>query len=222
MSITGTGFGSSQGSSEVTFGTLVASPTSWSNTSISVSAPTGVMTSNVMVNVANANSNGVIFRAPTANFTPTASLYSARWLPMATVLNTGQVLVAGGLDANWNGLSGEGLYDPGADSYSSTGNLNTGRGCATATLLNTGQVLVTGGWDSNGNALASAELYDPIAGFFTMLPAPMTAARACHQALSLNNGNVLIVGGFDQNGNPLNSAEYSPRPRERLPPPPHL
>ena len=207
VTITGTSFGSSQGTSDVTFGTLVASPTSWSDTSISVSAPAGVMTSNVTVIEANASSNGVIFRAPTGNFTPTASLYSARWLPMATVPDSGQVLIAGGLDGNWNGLSGEGLYDPNGVNFTPTGNLNTGRGCAAATLLNTGQVLVMGGWDGNGNTLASAELYDPVVGAFTVLPTSMTTARACHTALVLNNGNVLITGGFDKNGNPLNSAE---------------
>jgi hypothetical protein len=64
--ITGTNFGSTQGSSTVTFNGTTASPTSWSATSITTMVPTGATTGNVVVTVAGAFSNGV-------NFTVTAS-----------------------------------------------------------------------------------------------------------------------------------------------------
>jgi hypothetical protein len=151
------------------------------------------MTGYVVVTVYGTASNGAIFRAPTSNFTPTGSLNTARWVPMATLLNNGLVLMAGGADINWNGLSGGDLYNPSAGTFTPTGNLNTPRGFATATLLTNGQVLFTGGVDSNGDTLATAELYNPAAGTFTLITSPMTTARAGHTAVLLPNGNVLIV-----------------------------
>jgi hypothetical protein len=87
---------------------------------------------------------------------------TARAFSTATLLSNGQVLMAGGLNSNWDGLGTADVYDPTGGTFTATGSLNTPRGCATANLLNTGQVLVTGGFDSQGNTLASGELYDPI------------------------------------------------------------
>jgi hypothetical protein len=207
VTITGTGFGALQGSSTVTFGGVLAPNPNWSDTSITVSAPPGVMTGFVVVTVTGAASNGVIFRAPTSNFTLTGNLTTSRIFPMATLLNSGKVLITGGLDANWNGISSAEVYDTTTGTFVLTGSLNTGRGYAAATLLSSGQVLITGGSDPTGTVLASAELYDPAATTFTPLTAHMTVARNCHVAILLNNGKILLAGGSDQNGTPLTSAE---------------
>ena len=63
VTITGTGFGSTQGSSTVSFDGTAASPcgTCWSATSISVLVPTGATTGNVVVTVGGVASNGVGF-----------------------------------------------------------------------------------------------------------------------------------------------------------------
>ncbi|MGB2668088.1 MAG: IPT/TIG domain-containing protein, partial [Candidatus Acidiferrum sp.] len=63
VTITGTGFGSTQGSSTVSFNGTAASPcgTCWSATSISVLVPTGATTGNVVVTVGGVASNGVGF-----------------------------------------------------------------------------------------------------------------------------------------------------------------
>ena len=61
VTITGTGFGGSQGSSTVTFGGAVATPTNWKATSIVVPVPTAATTGNVTVTVNGGASNGVAF-----------------------------------------------------------------------------------------------------------------------------------------------------------------
>src|SRR5258706_11786309 len=61
VTLTGANFGATQGSSTVQFNGTVATPTSWSATSIVVSVPTGATTGNVVVTVASLASNGVSF-----------------------------------------------------------------------------------------------------------------------------------------------------------------
>ena len=67
---------------------------------------------------------------------------TARYQHTATLLQNGQVLVAGGDDT---GVSAE-LYDPTTGMWTATGNLATGRSVHTATLLANGQVLVADGF----------------------------------------------------------------------------
>jgi len=61
VTITGTNFGASQGTSTVKFNGTSASPTSWSATSIAVLVPTSATTGNVVVTVGGASSNAVNF-----------------------------------------------------------------------------------------------------------------------------------------------------------------
>jgi IPT/TIG domain len=62
VTITGTNFGSPQGSGTVTFnGTAATTITSWSATSIVTAVPTGATTGNVVVNASGVASNGVKF-----------------------------------------------------------------------------------------------------------------------------------------------------------------
>lgn len=61
VTITGTNFGSTQGTSTVKFNGTIATPTSWSTTSIVAPVPTGATTGSVIVTVGGAASNGVSF-----------------------------------------------------------------------------------------------------------------------------------------------------------------
>lgn len=61
ITINGLNFGSSQGSSTVTFNGITASPTSWNTNSIIVLVPVGATTGNIIVTVAGIDSNGVNF-----------------------------------------------------------------------------------------------------------------------------------------------------------------
>ena len=72
VTIVGTYFGSTQGSSTVTFNGIGGTPTSWSNTQIVVPVPTGAATGPVVVTVANVASNKVNFTVgtpPTISYT---------------------------------------------------------------------------------------------------------------------------------------------------------
>ena len=66
VTITGTNFGATQGSSSVSFSGTAATPTAWSATSITVPVPTGAATGNVVVTVSGLPSNGVPFTVTTA------------------------------------------------------------------------------------------------------------------------------------------------------------
>jgi WD40 repeat protein len=106
----------------------------------------------------------------------------------ATLLNSGQVLVAGG------GTNAAELYNPATGTWALTGSMTASRTWATATLLNNGQVLVAGGQNASGTPLSSAELYNPATGKFTATGS-MTTGRVQASAALLNNGQVLVAGG---------------------------
>jgi hypothetical protein len=64
VTITGTNFGSTQGTSTVTFNKTPATPTTWSDTTIVVPVPHGASTGNIVVNVRGLRSNGIKFAVP--------------------------------------------------------------------------------------------------------------------------------------------------------------
>ena len=61
VTITGTNFGATQGTSTVKFNGVSATPTSWSGTSIVVPVPVGALTGSVIVTVSGAASNALPF-----------------------------------------------------------------------------------------------------------------------------------------------------------------
>ncbi len=61
VTVTGTNFGATQGTSTVTFNGTPATPTSWSATAIVVPVPAGATTGNVVVTLGGVASNGVVF-----------------------------------------------------------------------------------------------------------------------------------------------------------------
>lgn len=61
VTINGSNFGNSQGSSTVTFNGVIATPTSWSKTRIVTTVPTNATTGLVKVTVGGTSSNGVNF-----------------------------------------------------------------------------------------------------------------------------------------------------------------
>ena len=61
-----------------------------------------------------------------------------------TLLNNGQVLVAGGTDGGADLASAE-LYNPATGSWTFTGSMSSPRNAHTPTLLASGEVLVAGG-----------------------------------------------------------------------------
>jgi hypothetical protein len=75
VTITGTNFGATQGSSTVTFNGTAATPTSWSATSIATRVPNGATTGNVVVTVSSVGSNGVNFTVSSGGGSDTSGVY---------------------------------------------------------------------------------------------------------------------------------------------------
>src|SRR5439155_6568587 len=61
VTVTGTNFGATKGTSTVTFNGTTGTPTTWAATSIVVPVPTGATTGNIVVTVGGVASNGVAF-----------------------------------------------------------------------------------------------------------------------------------------------------------------
>jgi hypothetical protein len=206
VTITGTNFGTAQGSSLLNFNWAAATPTFWSDTTITVPVPLSASTGSVVVTVYGAASNGVKFTVVGApGFTTTGSMSTGRSNATATLLTTGMVLIVGGFGSN-AAASAE-IFDPKAGDFALTGDLNAARLLHTATLLNDGRVLVAGGINPSSNIpLASAEIYDPATGSFSVTGS-LNTPRYGHSASVLNDGKVLIAGGVDSSGNVTASAE---------------
>jgi len=133
----------------------------------------------------------------------------------ATLLTTGQVLVAGGFDAssaNDGPTTSAELFDPMTQTFVAAGNMHTGRVFHTATLLcdtsattcsnprvlvaggETGSTGVAAGQPGAASVLQTAELFDPVTGTFASVGS-LLAPRERHTATLLSNGEVLIAGG---------------------------
>jgi N-acetylneuraminic acid mutarotase len=108
------------------------------------------------------------------------------------LLANGQLLVAGGEDAQGNHVAAAELYNPATGIWTATGSLATPRIDHTATLLANGEVLVAGGVGSTYTA--TAELYNPSTRQWTATGG-MTLPRAFAGAALLRNGQVLMAGG---------------------------
>src|SRR5207302_990882 len=68
VTISGSAFGSTQGTSIVTFNGVLAAPTSWGNSSIVVPVPAGATTGAVVVTIGSLTSNSVTFNVGTGSF----------------------------------------------------------------------------------------------------------------------------------------------------------
>jgi hypothetical protein len=151
------------------------------------------------------------------SFLPTGSLQKARGFHTATLLNNGEVLMAGGANPASDpqcigGIVSAELYDAYGAASTLTGALTAPRYDHTATLLTNGNVLVVGGFGDSSDcpgtgvqAQNTAELYDTVAGSFNPT-GNMAAPRGWHTATLLADGTVLVTGGADQDPGGTGSA----------------
>jgi hypothetical protein len=136
-----------------------------------------------------------IYDPLTDTWSRTGDLNLARFAHTATLLQDGEVLIAGGADDEERGtfFDTAELYDPETGIWTSTGSLKLGRNSHTATLLPNGEVLVAAGWPTT-----SSELYDPAVAQWKesgTLDNNRFSNLYSHTATLLASGDVLLVGG---------------------------
>ncbi len=161
----------------------------------------------------------------TGTFSATGQMSTARHGAIATLLNNGKVLIAGGayFGQGVNPLTcagftrqtacfpiGAELYDPDTGTFTATGDM-TSYFADTATLLPNGKVLITEGNPQVGPYLTAAELYEPTTGKFTFAGYATTNHSGPTVTLMMN-GKVLIAGGDmgDGDGGSFIAESYDP------------
>ncbi|MGK4008246.1 kelch repeat-containing protein [Sorangium sp. So ce1036] len=137
---------------------------------------------------------------PTGESTPPTpdvpAMENDRYLHTATLLDSGKVLLVGGLGTTR--ATGAALYDPESNTWARTPPGDTARVDHTATRLEDGRVLVAGGSsEEDKSKLLRAALYDPGANAWTDAPS-MRVRRVDHAAARLHDGAVLVTGGDDE------------------------
>jgi WD40 repeat protein len=185
---------------------------------------TATLLKNGYVLIAGGNDGSIVntaelFNPVAGTFTATGTMTDSRENHTAALIvtgsNSGDVLIAGGIDAAGNVLQTAELYSPTAGNFAATGTMTHARYLHTATQLSTGNILITGGEDGTGTVLATAEVYNPVAATFASVGV-MTTARALHTAVLITSGpkkgSVLIAGGIDNAGKTLGTAElFNPK-----------
>jgi len=134
---------------------------------------------------------------------------------VATTLQDGRVLVAGGynafdgvfdLDARYYLAESE-LYDPASGTWSATGSMRQTRYGHALVTLDNGYVLAAGGTSgSNAPITATAELYNPRSRHWRSTKS-MSACRVSPSFSLLASGKVLLTGGIGCLGNSQATAE---------------
>ena len=101
-------------------------------------------------------SSAELYNPYAGSFSGTGAMSAARSGQTATLLPSGNVLVAGGF--NGSTLAGAEMYVPGSGSFAATGGLLAARSGQTATLLRTGGKLLMAGGSSGAASIGSSEL----------------------------------------------------------------
>jgi lysophospholipase L1-like esterase len=156
-----------------------------------------------------------LYDPSTNTWSQTGSLLTSRDLATATLLPSGEVLIAGGYNAELGTLASAELYDQTTGTFSATTPMGLGRWEPTATLLDSGadkgQVLLVGGnlgaVTEAGPRASAAEIYDPVLGNWTAT-GPVVFPRLEHKMALLPSGQILVAGGdLGTPANSLSSAE---------------
>ncbi|AGC43124.1 kelch domain-containing protein [Myxococcus stipitatus DSM 14675] len=133
---------------------------------------------------------GVLHDAATNTWSATGPASASRSVGTATLLASGEVLVAGG-----SNLATSEIYDPVANSFTAAGNLSVVHRGHVSVLLRDGRVLLVSGTNGSSTELPQVELFDPAARTWTQV-APLLVPRHYATGTLLPDGRVLLAGGY--------------------------
>jgi hypothetical protein len=154
-----------------------------------------------------------LYDPATGTWSAAGDLRTPRYLPTATLLPDGRVLVAGGFLSGQNHTPTRAaeVFDPSTGRWKSTDPMRQARASHAASLLPGGDVLVAGGVTSTAGAVtATAEAWSAKTGRWHDV-AVMPVGRRTADAVVLGDGTVLIAGGVGQAGELLAAVDvYDP------------
>jgi hypothetical protein len=141
------------------------------------------------------------FHPGTETFSPFAQLSTGRVGFIALALNSGDVLLAGGVRA-LNGAPEAEVINHLTGAVTPTQNPpRRSRYQAAATLLMDGKVFICGGLVSS-LADNTVEVYDPDTRTFTLLPGTLQVGRILHTVVRIDQRRLLIYGGLTSTEQP--------------------
>jgi hypothetical protein len=114
-----------------------------------------------------------VFDPETSSFMKVGSMRAAHYLGVASLLNSGKVLITGGWTATGGvvgGITAAELFDPGSNAFSGGSDLRVGRLNQSSTLLPSGDVMVAGGLDRTARVTAAVEFYSARHDQFVLSP----------------------------------------------------
>jgi hypothetical protein len=138
-----------------------------------------------------------LYDPETGEWTATEDMKTCRGSPTTSTLDSGKVLVAGGIGCDASSQASAEIYNPDTQSWESAASMHDARTAHSATTLPDGRVLVAGGRDTTGvtdEILNSAEIYDPATDTWTETH-PMNVARSFHAADWLSSTDQVLVAG---------------------------
>jgi WD40 repeat protein len=134
----------------------------------------------------------------------TGQVSTSRFYHTASLLPTGQVFIAGGMNSDYDLADPSELYDPATGEFHDAGQV--GRLEHTATVLANGDVLLAGGAGTSNTAdlrKADTGVIQPTGNLID--------SRSVHSATLLKDGRVLLAGGQTDSGQSIQTAEiYDP------------
>ena len=153
------------------------------------------------------------YNTTTRTWSACTAMSGGRFEHSAELLDSGKVLVAGGVRTASAGSTcwqRGAVYDPAANSWTDTGLQGVPRCWHASAKLDSGRVLIMGGRQTyDGLAIKSADLYDPATNNWA-IAASMKYERASFPAALFlkSSAHWVLVSGGVYNGSPRSDAEY--------------
>ena len=210
VTIAGTNFGATQGTSVLTFNGTTGTPTTWSATSIVVPVPAGATTGNVVVTVGGVASTGVAFTVmPTSGATSLVPTSGSVGTPV-TITGTSFGATQGSSTVTFNGTAGTPTtwsatsisvrVPVGATSGTvvvSVGGVASPGAVFTVTVAATARARVPNDFDGDGKS--DVVVYRPSTGGWYVLRSTKNYSTFGTYMWGLN-GDVPVQGDFDGDG----------------------